>query len=62
MQIQQLSSILLIAGFAVMLASFAIGLGNSMYRTTDLSERERIIEENETRWNISQLFSMISFH
>jgi hypothetical protein len=54
MEPQRLSAILLISGFAFLLFGFVFGLGTRIYGTTDMTERERIVDENKTRWNITQ--------
>jgi hypothetical protein len=54
---QTLSALLLIAGFTFLLLGFVFGLGTRIYGTMDMSERERIVEENKTRWNITQFFA-----
>jgi hypothetical protein len=56
METGHLPAFLLIAGFMIMLLGFLIGLG-SIYQTTDLNEREWIINENQTRWYAGQMFS-----
>ncbi len=60
MDTQRLSAILLIAGFAVLLLGFPFGL-RGIYQTKDPAERVQIIEENKTRWNISQLSIGLGF-
>jgi hypothetical protein len=54
MDTQRLSAVLLIAQFAVLVVGFPFGLPG-IYQTTDPTERVQIIEENKTRWYISQL-------
>ncbi len=56
MQTQQLSSILLIAGFAALVLSFLLGPPGmaQTYQPPDPQRRIQIIEEYKMRWNISQ--------
>jgi hypothetical protein len=59
MDTQRLSAYLLIAGVAVMLVSFVIGL-RGIYQTQDLDARAQMIEKQKTRWNVSQSLIAIS--
>ncbi|MFQ5944132.1 MAG: hypothetical protein ACE5JF_11315 [Anaerolineales bacterium] len=59
MDTQRLSAILLIAGSAVMILAFPIGL-SGVYQIQDLDERVRIIEEHKSRWYVSQSLIAIS--
>jgi uncharacterized membrane protein len=54
MEPQRLSALLIITGFLIMLMGYVFGLGNRIYGTTDMDERERIVEENKIRWNATQ--------
>ena len=54
MDTQSLAAVLLIAGFVVLMVGFPFGL-RGIYQTSDPAERIQIIEENKTRWYISQL-------
>jgi hypothetical protein len=54
MEPQRLSALLIITGFLIMLMGYVFGLGNRIYGTTDMDERERIVEENKIRWNAAQ--------
>jgi hypothetical protein len=60
MDAQRLSSVLLIAGFAVLLLGFPFGL-RGIYLTTDPSERVGIIEKHKTRWYITQVLLGLGF-
>lgn len=53
MDAQRLTAILIIAGFAFLMAGSLLG-PQGIYQTSDPSERVQIIEENKTRWNITQ--------
>jgi hypothetical protein len=59
MDAQRLSAYLLIAGVAVMLVSFVLGI-RGIYQTDDLNARVRMIENQKTRWNISQALIAVS--
>lgn len=60
MDTQRLSAYLLLAGVAVMLVSFALGLGRRIYQTQDFNQRVEIIKASKTRWYVSQSLIAIS--
>ena len=53
MDAQQVSAILLIASFAVVLLSMLL-IAPGLYQTQDIEERLRIIEKHKMRWLISE--------
>jgi len=59
MDTQRLSAILLIAGFAVLIVASLLG-PQGLYQTSDPTERVQIIEDNLTRWKITQSLTGLS--
>lgn len=60
MDTQRLSAYLLLAGVALMLAWWPLGLGGKVHGTQDFNQRLEIINANETRWVISQTLIAVS--
>jgi len=53
MDAQQISAVLFISGFAVLVIASLIG-PRGIYQTPDLQRRLQIIDDNKIRWNIAQ--------
>ncbi|MFQ5944584.1 MAG: hypothetical protein ACE5JF_13635 [Anaerolineales bacterium] len=60
MDAQQLSAVLLIAGFAVLVLGLPFGVPG-LYQATDPAERVQLIEQHKTRFKVTQVSLALGF-